>query len=191
MKLRSTILDKGQGYNRVALQFVWGIVGCIALVGLTGCSDDRPTVQDIQSEFESLGFHFEVWDDRDVFSDFPGIGGVSLIGVNRVLASRLDIELDVKGDSPIEGADWNIVSLSFYGPRVPRRLLSDHTKIHVEYEIALISLLIPDMKNEIRQWIANSNTDIGTYTRRFGKMTVENKVQAHDEWEITFRPDKD
>ena len=185
-----TIFDKWQEYNRIALQVAWGIVVCIVLVGLTGCSDSRATVQDIQSEFESLGFYFEVWNARDVI---PGFGGVTIIGtdgVNVGIASRLHIELDVSGDSPIEEADWDSVSLLF-NHIAPWRNPPDYAKRQIEYIIALISLLIPDMKNEVRQWIANSGTDVRTHTRRFGKMTVEVNVESSYEWGITFRPDMD
>ena len=198
-KASLTILDKWQEYNRVALQVVWCIVVYIALVGLTGCSDNRPAVQEIQSEFESLGFHFKVWDLRDAARDFgfgcdewpPSLIGTD--GVNVGLASRLDIYLDIEDcDSSIEGADWDSVSLSFDDSLASWRNPPDYANRRGEYLITLISLLIPDMFDEVRQWIvANDYTDIGTYTRRFGSMTVEVKVESSYESGITFRPDKD
>ena len=171
---------------------VW-IALCMALLGLTGCSDDRPTVQDIQSEFESLGFYFEVWDMRDIVPrwDIDDVSVIGTDGVNVGLASRLYIELDIKGDFPIEGAAWDSVSLAFNDSLAAWRNPPDYPQRRAEYVIALTSLLIPDMKNEGLQWIANSGTDIGAYTRRFDKMTVEKKVESSDEWRITFRPDKD
>lgn len=190
--------------RRVVSWVVLGIFGCLALLSLTGCSDSRPTVsrptvQEIQSVFESLlGFHFKVWDSRDVARDFgfgcdewpPSLMGTD--GVNVGLASRIDIYLDIEDcDSPIEEADWDSVSLSFDDSLAAWRNPPDYANQRGEYLIALILLLIPDMLDEVRQWITNVYTDIGTHTRRFSSMTVEVKTESPEELGITFRPNKD
>ena len=81
---------------------------------------------------------------------------------------------------------WDSVDLVFYGLAGWRY----DVELQVEYIIALASLLIPNMRDDFIQWLADAGTDTHTHIRRFGKMTVQNEIDGMDQT-ITFRPDKD
>lgn len=172
--------------RRAVLRVVWVTVVFVTFLTVLGCSDGRPTVEDIQGEFESLGFEFEVWDLRDI-----GVPDVSLRGVSPHSPIRRVIVL-IEGQSQVEGVDWNSAELVFnYFGLLPYSV-TDYER-ESEYINVLASLLTPGMEEQVLAWhfdTTASENAAKASSQHFGNVFVETTIDlTFDRVIITFTPD--
>ena len=136
--------------RRAILRVVWVTVVFVTLLTVLSCSDGRPTVEDIQSEFESRGFEFQVWDFSVIGIHYGYITGIS--------PDRGTI-LRINGQIPVKDVAWDSVELEF-NSLAPWRYDVD---LQVEYIIALASLLIPNMRDAFLLWLADAERETHTH----------------------------
>ena len=159
----------------------------IALIVSIGCADgpereaelERPTVQEIQGEFESRGFAFESrgWDD--------GSDRVYIRGFSADRPPKVPVVLVVEGQSP--EASWDRASLTF-NDLAPWRYTTTDVQRQAGYIVALVSLLTPtlNMEVDVLRFLEASTPRTHTRTRRFGSVTVDDDRRQGGQT-ITFR----
>ena len=177
-----TIFNKSQEYNRVALQVLWGISVCVALLGLIGCSDgpdSKPLVWDIQSEFETHGFEFTEYDARDAGALLGWVKGISPDGRTTVV---------IEGLSPVRGKNWSSAILVI--DDFESMYFTTDLEREVEFTWVLASILTPSKETDFKRQIVKAWESvfppgrIGTVSQIFDNVTVETVLGSDEKMSL-------